>query len=299
MRALAPGKVVLCGAYSVLHGAPAIVTAVDRYAEADGARQADWLTPEVRAALGDRGPWFQSDALRSGERKLGLGSSAAVLVASLAAIELERRGPLSDRALAEAVYEPALDAHYRAQGGGSGVDVAASTFGGTLAFYRYGHATRIVPLLLPGDLRVEVWACGISSSTPEMLSRVRRLHDRDPVRHDELMSAQASVAEAALTALEKDDMAAFIRALAGQLDCLQRLGEASGANIVTAGCRELHSRAERENAAVIPSGAGGGDVLLFFGTKPASAELLARVRETGHERLELGLEARGVHRADE
>ncbi len=35
MRARAPGKVVLSGAYSVLRGAPAIVTAVDRYVEAD------------------------------------------------------------------------------------------------------------------------------------------------------------------------------------------------------------------------------------------------------------------------
>ncbi|MBN1606751.1 MAG: hypothetical protein JW940_08960 [Polyangiaceae bacterium] len=295
MKALAPGKLVLSGAYSVLDGAPAIVTAVDRYAEADGARQAEWLTPEVRAALGDRGPWFRSDALRAGGRKLGLGSSAAVLVASLAAVELERRGPLSDRALAQAVYERALSAHRRAQGGGSGVDVAASTFGGTLAFYRDADTTRVVPLELPGDLFIEVWVSGVSASTPELLSRVGGLRDRDPVLHAELIGAQARAAEQALAAFGRRDVTALVRALARQLECLGRLGDASGAGIVTSGCRELCARAEQQDAAVIPSGAGGGDLLLFFGARPASAELVARALDTGHERLELGLGARGVH----
>ena len=35
MRARAPGKLVLSGAYAVLEGAPALVAAVDRYAVAD------------------------------------------------------------------------------------------------------------------------------------------------------------------------------------------------------------------------------------------------------------------------
>jgi phosphomevalonate kinase len=299
MKALAPGKLVLSGAYSVLEGAPAIVTAVDRYAEADSARPAEWLTPEVRAALGDRGPWFRSDALRSGGRKLGLGSSAAVLVASLGAVELETRGPLSDGALAGAVYERALVAHRRAQGGGSGVDVAASTFGGTLAFHREGDRTRVVPLELPSHLFIEVWASAISASTPELLSRVRSLRDRDPALHAELMGAQARAARDALSAFEQRDVPALVQALARQLDCLGRLGDASGAGIVTVGCRELCERAERENAAVLPSGAGGGDLLLYFGAEPASPELVARAQETGHQRLELGLGARGVHGCSE
>jgi phosphomevalonate kinase len=295
MKALAPGKLVLSGAYSVLEGAPAIVTAVNRYAEADGARPAEWLTPEVRAALGDRGPWFRSDALRSGERKLGLGSSAAVLVASLGAVELEQRGALSDGALAEAVYERALAAHRCAQGGGSGVDVAASTFGGTLAFYREGDSTRVVPLELPSHLFIEVWASSISASTPELLSRVRSLRDREPAVHAELMGAQARAAREALNAFEQRDVPALVQALVRQLDCLGRLGDASGADIVTPGCRELCERARQQRAAVLPSGAGGGDLLLFFGAEPASPELVARAQQTGHERLELGLGARGLH----
>ena len=40
MRARAPGKLVLSGAYAVLEGAPALVAAVDRYALADSERSA-------------------------------------------------------------------------------------------------------------------------------------------------------------------------------------------------------------------------------------------------------------------
>lgn len=128
--ARAPGKLVLSGAYSVLTGAPALVVAVDRYALADSARAASFLTPEVQAALGDRAPpWFDASELRDGDKKLGLGSSAAILVASLAALELATDPALSDDALCARVYERALVAHRAAQGGGSGVDVAASQRG--------------------------------------------------------------------------------------------------------------------------------------------------------------------------
>src|SRR5262245_37809403 len=137
MIARAPGKVVISGAYAVLEGAPAIVAAVDRYVTADARRTADAVTPEVRAALGNRdAPAFDARALRRGDNKLGLGSSAAILVASLGAVALRDLGPLSDDALAAQVFEPALAAHRAAQGGGSGIDVAASTYGGVLIAQR-------------------------------------------------------------------------------------------------------------------------------------------------------------------
>src|SRR5262245_51622652 len=135
MIARAPGKLVLSGAYSVLEGAPCIVAAVDRYAIADAARAADLVTDEVRAAVeaGElpRPVGFDASALRDRapdgtSRKLGLGSSAAILAASLAAA---RGGAFADEAaMREAIFPLALAAHRRAQGGGSGVDVAASVF---------------------------------------------------------------------------------------------------------------------------------------------------------------------------
>jgi phosphomevalonate kinase len=116
VRARAPGKVVISGAYAVLDGAPAIVSAVSRYAVADSARSAERETPEVRAALGDRpAPWFDAGELFARGEKLGLGASAAILVAALAALELEASGPLGRRHAVRLVLPRALEAA-RAQG---------------------------------------------------------------------------------------------------------------------------------------------------------------------------------------
>jgi len=117
MIARAPGKVVLSGAYAVLEGAPALVAAIDRYAVADTGREATRVTPEVREALARRSdgkaPWFDASELRddSGERKLGLGSSAAILVASLGALELAVCAEARDDELALRVMPAALAAH--------------------------------------------------------------------------------------------------------------------------------------------------------------------------------------------
>ena len=51
MKVRVPGKLVLSGAYVILDGAPAVVTAVDRYAVADDSRPAPSLSNELRAAF--------------------------------------------------------------------------------------------------------------------------------------------------------------------------------------------------------------------------------------------------------
>src|SRR5262245_49593809 len=139
MNARAPGKVVLSGAYAVLEGAPAIVAAVDRYVVADASRHASFVTREVQAAIdaGDLSfaPWFDASALRATDdsghsRKLGLGSSAAILVAFLAAV---LGASACEGAALEALSERAARAHRLAQAGGSGIDVTASAMGGVRA----------------------------------------------------------------------------------------------------------------------------------------------------------------------
>ena len=162
MIARAPGKVVLSGAYAVLHGAPAIVTAVSRYVTANTSRPAAFVTPEVCAALGDHpAPWFDAGPLREGDRKLGLGSSAAIVVASLGALHGAREPGIEVGALRRAVFEPALRAHAAAQGGGSGVDVATSVHGGTLSARRTEAGLSVAPLAWPAGLHLEVWFAGV------------------------------------------------------------------------------------------------------------------------------------------
>ena len=68
--ARAPGKVVLTGAYAVLHGAPALVAAVSRGAVANGARSAP-PSREVEAARTVFRLWAigGQEAVGEGQRK--------------------------------------------------------------------------------------------------------------------------------------------------------------------------------------------------------------------------------------
>jgi len=295
--ARAPGKLVLSGAYAVLSGAPALVVAVDRYVLADSARPATFLTPEVRAALAERpAPWFDASALRDGDKKLGLGSSAAILVASLAALELANEPALSDEALCGRVYERAFVAHRAAQGGGSGVDVAASAHGGLLAARRtQAGQLELSRLRLPSGLEFQVWACSVAASTSEFLARIAAFRERDAAAHARCIAAQADAAELALDAVRRGHAADFVAAIARQVGTLSALGRAASANIVTAELSELAQLAETQGAAFLPVGAGGGDVAYWVGAVAPSPGFAARARELGLSRVDLTLEARGVH----
>lgn len=265
MRARAPGKVVLSGAYAVLEGARAIVAAVDRYVVADSARSATLITPEVDAALasGEKAPYFDASALREGERKLGLGSSAAIVVASLGARLLDAEPALGRAELAERVFPNALGAHRRAQGGGSGIDVAASAFGGIQIALPVGDTLRLTAVSLPAGVQVRVLAAAAPASTPELIRRVHALRARDPALYGRLMARQAEASERTAEALLLGDAASFVSGLCEQAEALSALGAASGADIVTPDMARLVSAARSVGAAALPAGAGGGDIALW------------------------------------
>ncbi|MDC0676293.1 hypothetical protein [Sorangium atrum] len=322
----APGKLVLSGAYAVLEGAPALVAAVDRYVLVDPARPAALVTEEVQAAIDagalDAAAWFDASALRSAEpepppaspgappreasRKLGLGSSAAILVATLAARAAAASEARAARAFSEdqrapawdprALFLAALAAHRRAQGGGSGVDVAASVYGGVLCCrLGPGGELDVAPHALPGGLVIEVFASDASARTSAMLERVRALAAREPEAHRALLGAAAEGARAAAFAA---DARALVAALDRQVDALGELGDRSGAPIVTPALRRLRPAAAAEGATLAPSGAGGGDVSLFVGGAPPSTAWLAAAREAGLECVPMSLGAPGVHVLD-
>jgi phosphomevalonate kinase len=314
--ARAPGKVVLSGAYAVLEGAPSLVAAVDRYVIADASRPADFVTPEVRAALGDApAPWFDASALREGERKLGLGSSAAIVVASLAAVQAHEGGATDDAALRDAVFARALVAHRQAQGGGSGIDVASSAWGGFILAQRapapgrvgaradqeaLPHASppnvdlAVRPATLP-SLIAEVWACPDPASTAEFLRRVRGLAEADPDHYAQLMGVLIGAAERAAAAVVRGEAPALLAALAAQRDGLDALGRGAAIPIFTDAVREIARVAQDEDAIVMPAGAGGGDIAMVFAPHPPSARLREAARTAGLSRLDLELGARGVH----
>ena len=299
MKAQAPGKLVLSGSYSVLQGAPALVAAVDRYVLADSDKPATLITDEVKEAIASGytkdAVHFDATALRSqlaggGDRKIGLGSSAAILVATMAA-----QSEAGDDELADSLFLAALDAHRRAQGGGSGIDVAAACFGGVQQCQiSQDGQLEVAAHELPDDLVVGCWLCPGSASTRELLAAVRALAQTDPGTHGACFSIAGAGAE---SAAEAEDADAFMGAVEMQSGALADLGKAAGVPIITPEVAKLADYAGRRGAAFAPSGAGGGDVALLFHKEGAPVEGFAEQAEkAGLVRLEIALGARGAHR---
>jgi phosphomevalonate kinase len=283
MKARAPGKLVLAGAYAVLEGHPALVVAVDRFATADTDVCTMHASRELARAFGP-GPYpsvdvheFYADgahfeAQATGQtlgqklgQKLGLGSSAASVVAALAA-----SFDLSEAAL----FERAYAAHGT---NGSGIDVAASVYGGVLEYVRGGKVRK-----LSQQSAISVWFSGTSVRTDEMVSAVQGLKARDLARYESCIIQIASNSRAVLEAWGSPSA---WRAFAAYGDSLDALG-------LAAAC------ACAEHAAFVPSGAGGGDVGVYVGGPP-SETFRAKALTLGFSEVPLSLSHRGVHRLEQ
>lgn len=289
MKARAPGKIVLTGAYAVLAGAPALVVAVDRHAVADSSRPDPAPSAELRAAFGSApAPSVDTTALFEAGHKLGLGSSAAVVVAALATqlSAAELADPIGRRAL----FQRARAAHAAAQGGGSGVDVAASTYGGVLEYRMADAEPR--SRVWPAALALDVFFAGQSARTSSLLARVRELSAHDPAAHAQALNELHAASVQA--ARELDDAAAFVQAAQRFSRALAALGAAARAPIVTPAFAALADRAEADGAAFFGAGAGGGDVAVRIGTEPMPEAFLQCAVALGLTHLQLAIDTRGA-----
>ena len=275
MRVIAPGKLVLTGAYAVLEGAPAIVVAVDRYAVADVGAPDD---VDVHALHDDAG------------RKLGLGSSAAAMVASQGARALARGEDLADPRVRANLFRGVREAHAHQQRGGSGVDVAAAVHGGALRYATDGKEAVVRSVELPPGLILRAFWSGTSARTSELRARVDALLARQPLA----LSRLRLFATVAASAVNARDARAFVRAAGDYGRGLDALGRAADAPIVPAAFAELAALAEPDEAAFLPSGAGGGDVAVWLALAPPPPAFVERAAALGMRPLPLTVDAGGV-----
>lgn len=295
-RVIAPGKMVLTGAYAVLRGAPALVVAVTRGAVAhDGAEVP--ASREVVAALGTAlGPPVDASALFDGDRKLGLGASAAALVATLGLRAHARGEDLAAPAVRDAIFSAARLAHAAAQSGGSGIDVAASVYGGVLG-YRLDRdgAPRIAARSLPNGVSLRAYASAVSARTTDLRARVDALAARDSVQDARVFGALAEASREADEAVVTGSASGFFAAGRAFFAALSALSEAASAPIVDDVDRALARLAAEGGGTYFPSGAGGGDVAVHLFPNPEAVPSFdAAARALGRVPLDLAIDPRGV-----
>lgn len=205
--------------------------------------------------------------------KLGLGSSAALCVALEGAFAALAGGrPNRARALA---------AHKQAQGGlGSGIDVAASFFGGCLRFQQGEAAPRPDALMH----RCFVW----TGEPAQTVSRLGRL--RDYLRRGDRVALDA-LAQRSEALSDRPTLSA----LAAYAEALRNFDAAAQLGIHSAPHLALQRLAESEGLIYKPCGAGGGDLGMAVGASPQHlAPFRAAAQASGFKILELQTAKQGI-----
>ena len=233
-----------------------------------------------------------------GGHKLGLGSSAAVMVALGAALRARgAAGEACERPGPDEALDLDLAAHRALQGGrGSGADVAASHRGGIIRFERLDPATvRCRSIQLPPELQMRCFWTGRSAKTSDFLGRAAELRLRAPSAWQGHMDHLGTLAEEAADAFEKANTQAFLDACTGYAEGLAALGDALGAPIVSAPHRALSVLASQAGAVYKPSGAGGGDIGVAFGVDLDGLErMVAAAARAGYPTVRMGVDPHGV-----
>lgn len=220
----APGSVMLLGEYGVLFGTPALVCAVDKRIHVTLTPRLDTTITIHSEALGDyttdladikiEKPFhFVLGALQHNQMKmrrgcdieivsefsdkLGLGSSAAVTVATLAAIVTWlgiRMTPLDLVRQARSVIR-------RCQGLGSGADVAASVYGGVVYYHAQPLAAEKIPVMLP----LALYYTGFKTPTTEAVKQVQAHFAAYPQVFKQLCASIGQCAADGMLLLRKND----------------------------------------------------------------------------------------------
>jgi|SaaInlStandDraft_5_1057022.scaffolds.fasta_scaffold06447_2 mevalonate kinase len=311
----APGKLMIMGEHAVVYGNPCIVTAVDQriYAtvEANGEGEIHVCSPNVgldeyhkslsKLGQGDvpKSMAFVEYLIRRIYKKykinegirvttesdfstqFGFGSSAAVVVALAQALSEYFELDLSKDEIFKHAYQAVLDV----QGVGSGFDVAASVYGGTLYYVTPG---KVIEQICSGELPMVVGYTGIKADTPTLVRQVAELR-----RQEKWVEAVFGD----ITDLVKRAKKLFTD------NKIEQIGELLNTNqdllaTLNVSSEELNKMIKSTRKAgawgAKLSGAGGGDCMIAFGGEEISKEIVSAIEEAGGEWMDVVTGAEGV-----
>ncbi|HXS18467.1 MAG TPA: mevalonate kinase [Polyangiaceae bacterium] len=280
----ASGKVILFGEHAVVHGVRAIAAGISRGVRAHTAPAAsDCIVVGDKTLPGSHGLYAALLALRQFlnlspvalslhseiPEGSGLGSSAAMAVATARALVRSHGLTLSERALFQAAQSWEGVFH----GNPSGVDVAAAQSGSTVGFVRGEEPS---PLVLARPLDLVVVQAGPPESTKRMVELVAKNKTRNPVQFDKSLAAITALVENATLLLRQGDWPAV-----GKLMDLNHMLLAAWM-LSTQDIERACNLARTHGALGAKlTGAGGGGCVIALAESPAhQAELLKPLQES-------------------
>jgi mevalonate kinase len=319
VEASAPGKMILFGEHSVVYGKPAVVLAIDRRAKVTAEKRDDKKIFIDADNLGFSG-YFEDEtyypvrgkawrgrnlaALNVAAKKtmsyigennginlkvrsmipiaVGLGSSAAICVATVSAVERLFDSGLKQEEISRIAFEGETIIH----GKPSGVDNNISTFAGVMS---YDQENGIKRYKLDHDIPFIIGNTKKKRSTKKMVENVAALKERNPVEMDKILNTMGSIAESGLKALKEGD----IYRIGDLMDLNHGFLSAIGVSTMKL---EILCHTSRNNGALGAklTGAGGGGCIIALAEESYIPNIERAIRKRKSESYRVSLTDKGA-----
>ena len=351
ISAKAPGKLYVAGEYAVVEtGNPAIIVALDQFvtvtiekSEKYGSivskqyqnSAVQWqrrggeivldnrdntfnyilsairLTEEYAQSLGSKMETYHlkvnSELDSPDGKKYGLGSSAAVTVATINALCQFYHLPLTK----DRLFKLAAIAHLDVQGNGSLGDIAASVYGGWIAYRSFDRewlksaryeesltslieldwpALDIRPLTPPDNLKLLIGWTGSPASTSRLVDKVAFKKGQQLDSYKRFLKASSDCLSDIIGGFESTDLETIKHGISQNRYILQKLSLLTQVDIETPLLTKMCDIAERYHVAAKTSGAGGGDCGIMITDRTIdNSALLAELQKNGIQILPLSV----------
>jgi len=296
----APGKLMLMGEHAVVFGEPCMVTAVDQRlyvtaqktddgkitVDAPQSKETKFVDATVAKFFATKGITIKDRGVSLSIRsdftsQVGFGSSSAVSVATLKALSFVFDVSISDREIFDSAYQVTIDI----QGVGSGFDIAAATFGGTLFFKKGGEET--IPL--SNEIPLVVGYTGVKADTPTLVKMVAAKREKYPEKVDKIFAAIGKLVLQGKEALFVKDWEKLGKLMNFDQEYLRDLGVSSEK------LEALISAAKEAGAwGAKLSGAGGGDCMIALHSVGGKPQIIKAIQDAGGQVMDVRTHAQGV-----
>ncbi|MFE4592153.1 mevalonate kinase family protein [Streptomyces laurentii] len=296
----APGSLLAIGEYAVLDGGRALVVAVDsgiecQVAPCEHGRRLTatdlGLDAPPEALSRTPGAGLLVEAVHAGEKafpglapphvtvqgrgwgageKIGLGGSAASVVAILGAFATAAGQDVTTPAVRRLLLRTAFAVHRAHQNGrGSGADVAASIYGGWIDYHLLDSVPHVRAARVPPGLRLAVAWSGLACSTTASIDRYRRWEAEHAAGGAEPFALSLHrMLDRFWAASHDGDRRTFLIALSEYGLLLEKLAHRIAPEEAEH-MEQLTHAAARSGVASKSSGAVGGDCVIALGTDGA------------------------------
>jgi mevalonate kinase len=322
--ASAPAKVILFGEHFVVYGSPAILAAINKHVSVDARTTIhDEDKIVIRSDIGVAGEYWHNgefNALEGGKKAkavlnplyrairqvllkrnkknigievdissrvppgIGLGSSAASCVATVAAVDsLFQKNP-SRQKVCELAIESERLIHKRT----SGADCYVSTFGGLMRYYSKSKSFKNIET--KGSLSLVVASTGIKHSTSDLVAGVERFKDTNKILFESLAKQASDICLQACSAIESGKCDKVGELMNENQIILQQIGISHHKvhDII-----DICNKAGAIGAKITGAG-GGGAVIALAASREESTKIASHVKAAGYQSFEVEIDYNGL-----